>query len=193
MLVGQVMDNPWPDTIWAQDPVKGGGNVISQGCHGFDLLTYLARSEPVQVFAAGGTLTHDPRSTTIVDNLVGTIAFQSGAVAAVIQGDAGVPAHVSKWFFEVFDGATAVQLYDRLHHMTVSGRDHQPARESSAPDGADPEGLAQQLADFVACAAGSKTPALGALAADGTRATAVAAALIESVRTGAPQPIPGPG
>jgi predicted dehydrogenase len=203
MLVGQLMDNRWSDGHWAQDPVTGGGNVVSQGCHAFDLLSYLARSEPAQVFAAGGTLTHDPAATQVVDNLVGTITFQSGAVAAVIQGDAGLTEYVSKFFFEVFDGRQAIQLYDRLHRMTLSGPDHRPARElrladvaaagdfpDVAPDD-DPEGLAQELADFVRCAASGAIPETGASARDGTRATAIALALIESVRTGAPQTIQG--
>jgi predicted dehydrogenase len=201
MLVGQLMDNRWPDGHWAQDPIIGGGNVVSQGCHAFDLLVYLARSEPVQVFAAGGTLTHDPSTTQVVDNLVGTIGFESGAVAAVIQGDAGVPEHVSKFFFEVFDGRQAIQLYDRLHRMTLSRPQHQPGRVLGVADLAasgeahdvdaddDPEGLAQELADFVRCATSGTAPTIGATARDGTRATAIALALIESVRTGQPQPL----
>ncbi len=199
VLVGQLMDNRWSDGHWAQDPITGGGNVVSQGCHAFDLLSYLARSEPVQVFAAGGTLTHDPSMTQVVDNLVGTIAFESHAVAAVIQGDAGMPEHVSKFFFEVFDGRQAIQLYDRLHRMMLSGPGHQPGRYLSVADLTasddtrdvnprdDPEGLAQELADFVQCASSGAAPTIGATARDGTRATAIALALIESVRTGKPQ------
>ena len=192
LLVGQMMDNRWADTLWAQDPVSGGGNVLSQGCHTFDLLSYLARSEPVQVYAAGGTFTHDPATTSVIDNVVGAITFASGAVGAVIQGDAGVPDHVSKFFFELFDGQQAVQLHDRLHRMTLSGPAHRPARliraSDVAPD-ADPEGLAQELDEFVQCAATGTPPRTGATARDGTRATAVALALFESVRTGLPQPV----
>ena len=49
VVVGQVMDNPWPEGSWATDPVKGGGNVISQGCHNFDLVCFLANAEPVEL------------------------------------------------------------------------------------------------------------------------------------------------
>lgn len=193
LLVGQMMDNPWPDTSWAQDPLKGGGNVLSQGCHTFDLLTYLAGDVPVQVFAAGGTFTHDPAATSVIDNLVGTVTFASGAVAAVIQGDAGSPDAVSKFFFELFDGRQAVQLYNRLHQMTLSGPAHRPAKQLDAAGmapGADPEGLAQELAEFARCAATGTPPSIGATAPDGTRATAVALALFESVRSGQPQTLP---
>ena len=33
VMVGQMMDNRWGDSNWAQDPVQGGANVHSQGCH----------------------------------------------------------------------------------------------------------------------------------------------------------------
>ncbi|MGH2370207.1 MAG: Gfo/Idh/MocA family protein [Chloroflexota bacterium] len=192
MLVGQMMDNRWADELWAQDPIKGGGNVISQGCHTFDLLTYLAQDEPVQAYAAGGTFTHDPATTPVIDNLVGAISFASGAVAAVIQGDAGAPDYVSKFFFELFDGRQAVQLYDRLHRMSLSGPAHRPAQKLHAEEvapGQDPEGLTQELDEFVRCASTGAAPAVGATARDGTRATAMALALFESVRTGQPQPV----
>lgn len=192
LLVGQMMDNRWADQLWAQDPAKGGGNVLSQGCHTFDLLAYLAQSQPVQVYAAGGTFTHDPTATTVIDNLAGTITFASGAAASVIQGDAGVPEYVSKFFFELFDGGQAIQLYDRLHRMMLSGPSHRPAREVRAEEiapGQDPEGLAQELEEFVHFAATGTPPAIGATVHDGTRATAIALALFDSVRTGQPQPV----
>jgi predicted dehydrogenase len=138
-------------------------------------------------------LTHDPPGSAIIDNLVGTIRFASGAVAAVVQGDAGAPAYVSKFFFELFDGRQAVQLYDRLHRLTLSGPGHQPPSELAAATVApreDPEGLAQELAEFTHCASSGQSPAIGATAGDGTRATALAQAFFQSVRTGEPQSLP---
>jgi myo-inositol 2-dehydrogenase/D-chiro-inositol 1-dehydrogenase len=192
LSLGQMMDNRWGDTIWTQDPIRGGGNVISQGCHTFDLLCYLHQDEPVAVYAAGGTFTHDPQATTVIDNVAATVRFAGGGAAAVVQGDGGLPEHVSKFFFEVFDGERAAQLYDRLHHMTVSGPGQLPtARYAAAAEapGEDPEGLAQELAEFVRCAASGVASPIGATARDGTRATALALAIFESVRTGQPQPL----
>jgi predicted dehydrogenase len=195
LSLGQMMDNRWGDAIWAQDPVRGGGNVISQGCHTFDLLCYLHQDEPVSVYAAGGTFTHDPQTTTVIDNVAATVRFAGGGTAAVVQGDGGLPSYVSKFFFEVFDGQRAAQLYDRLQHMTVSGPGQQPAQYAAATEapGEDPEGLAQQLAEFVRCAAGGVPSPSGATVRDGMRATALALAIFESVRTGQPQPVSLPG
>src|SRR5688572_10246732 len=35
---GHFVDLRWPDDYWAVDPIKGGGNVLSQGCHAVDLV-----------------------------------------------------------------------------------------------------------------------------------------------------------
>ena len=71
VTVGQMMDSRWPDDHWANDPVKGGGNVLSQGCHTMDLIYYLNESEPVRIYAEGGNL-HHPK-LDIIDNIVATI------------------------------------------------------------------------------------------------------------------------
>ncbi len=97
MLTMQMMDNRWPGDFWANDPVKGGGNVLSQGCHSCDLLRYIARSDPVEVYAAGGNY-YQP--TGVVDNLCATFRFANGVVASWVQGDCRVPSLVSKFFLQ---------------------------------------------------------------------------------------------
>ena len=58
VIVGQMMDDRWRDDAWAQDPVRGGANVYSQGCHTTDVIRWMARSEPELLWAAGGAMTH---------------------------------------------------------------------------------------------------------------------------------------
>src|SRR5690606_26091063 len=53
MVTMQMMDNRWADDMWANDPVKGGGNVLSQGVHSCDILRYVAGGDPVTVSAVG--------------------------------------------------------------------------------------------------------------------------------------------
>ena len=184
LLVGQIMDSRWPDGHWAQDPRTGGGNVLSQGVHNLDLLYYLANSgEPTSIYAAGGTITHT--NTEVVDNVFGVIKFRGGCVASVLNVDAGPPPHTSKFFVEAFDGKRAASLFDRCHNAKLSG---EPAEIRAATDfpGEDPEGFVQELAEFVACIREKRAPTIGARAADGTRATRLALAAFESVRTGEP-------
>ena len=100
VIVGQMMDRRWSDNAWAQDPIKGGANVHSQGCHTTDIIRWMARSEPELLWAAGGTLTHpgDPS----VDQCVASIRFASGAVASWVQGDVALGQLTSKFFLQLF-------------------------------------------------------------------------------------------
>jgi len=117
MISAQMMDVRWSDDFWANDPRKGGGNVLSEGVHTFDLLTYLASANPVRVFAEGKNF-HHPRfemmGNKMIDGLVATVTFDNGTVASVTQGDLGHPALVSKLSFQMFDGMKSVHLYNRL-------------------------------------------------------------------------------
>lgn len=184
LLYGQIMDNRWSATSWAQHPRTGGGNVLSQGVHNFDLLYYLAASgEPESIYAAGGTLTHT--DTEVIDNIAGVIRFRDGCVATILNGDAGTPPFTSKFFFEVFDGKRAASLYDRCHQVRLSGEAAEIRADTAFP-GEDPEGFVQELAEFIDCVREKRPPAIGATAADGTRATRLALAAFASVRTGEP-------
>jgi predicted dehydrogenase len=88
VIVGQMMDNRWADTSWTQDPVQGGANVHSQGCHTTDILRYFADSEPRRVWAAGGAMTHPGHPC--IDQSVAAIQFERGTVASWVQGDAAL-------------------------------------------------------------------------------------------------------
>ncbi len=77
----------WPETIWAQDPVKGGGQILSQGCHIVDLMFYLADSEPASVYATGGVFHHE--KPDCIDTINASVRFKNGSVGAFLGGDGG--------------------------------------------------------------------------------------------------------
>lgn len=85
---GRQIDDRWPDDSWAQNPITGGGNVFSQGCHTMDLIAWFNPSKPVRISAEGGTLTHE--NTDVIDNIVSTITFENGSIGAAIIGDCGL-------------------------------------------------------------------------------------------------------
>jgi predicted dehydrogenase len=102
VIFGQIMEPTWAYGQWAQDPHKGGGNVMSQGCHIFDMVCWYAESEPVEIFAYGGELTH--QGTGLIDNLICNIRFANGVLGNVIIGDAGKIGKVQKFFLEILGG-----------------------------------------------------------------------------------------
>src|SRR5207253_2737286 len=109
ILVANVFDERWPDDSWANDPKMGGGNVLSQGCHTVELLSYFARSSASRIFATGGNL-HHPK-IEITDSLAASIEFESGAIANLTIADAGAMPHNGKFLIRIANGIRTVELY----------------------------------------------------------------------------------
>ncbi len=70
-----------PPEHWTQDPERGGGRIIGEGCHFIDLLSYLAESPIVTVSSQmiGGTaLVRDDKMSILIgfaDGSVGTVHY----------------------------------------------------------------------------------------------------------------------
>lgn len=77
----------WSEGVWAQDPIKGGGQILSQGCHVVDLMFYLAGSEPAELWATGGMYHHEKPEP--LDTINAAIRFENGATGCFMGGDGG--------------------------------------------------------------------------------------------------------
>jgi predicted dehydrogenase len=188
LVVGQMVCPRWAETQWAQHPEKGGGNVLSQGCHMADLITFLKGSEPVAITATGGTLNHDD---ALVDTLCASIRFADGGCASWIQADAGDTPFTSKLFVELFDGSRSLTFHDRLHQFILAEPGQAPALHRAADEGPtaemDPEGMLQEVAAFADCIQTGRPPAV--TIRDGFRSLAMVFAAFEALRTGRETPI----
>ncbi|QYM80315.1 Gfo/Idh/MocA family oxidoreductase [Horticoccus luteus] len=175
LTVAQVIDDRWPTEMWANDPVKGGGNVLSQGCHMIDTVLHLHPTAPVRVYAAGGNL-HHPQNA-IMDVASITITFADGAVATVAVGDVGVPPHASKFALQQSDGSRSLSLYNRLNAL-MTRADKQVTEHPPYPE----EGAAVIDTAFLeALVSGAPSPCTVQSA---RRTTAVVLAAIESIERG---------
>jgi myo-inositol 2-dehydrogenase/D-chiro-inositol 1-dehydrogenase len=106
-----IIDDPWPPDFWANQPNKGGGNVISQGVHGTDLLRYLIGSEPELVYGVANNY-HQP--TGVIDNLAATFRFKNGSAGNLMVGDCGTAPLVSKFMVQLTGKQGTITLVDRL-------------------------------------------------------------------------------
>lgn len=77
----------WPEGIWPQDPIRGGGQILSQGCHVVDEMFYLAGAEPAEVWATGGVYHHSKPEP--LDTINAAIRFKNGATGCFMGGDGG--------------------------------------------------------------------------------------------------------
>jgi predicted dehydrogenase len=170
---------------WPLTPDKGGGPVLSNGCHAFDLVYWLNESEPVRICAAGGALMHP--EIGLVDNAAVSVQFANGSIASIIAGDSGDARYTSKFFFEVLDGQRTATLHDRCHKATFWGweRDSLSVEELSAQAASDPEGVRTEMEAFARALQQNIDPPTGPR--DGTRATAMVLKAFESIRTGKTQ------
>jgi predicted dehydrogenase len=175
LTTAHVIDDHWLSEFWANDPVQGGGNVLSQGCHIMDTVLYLHPTPPVRIYAAGGNRHHPTRD--IVDVAAITLTFADGAVANIAVGDVGVPPHASKFALQQSDGARSLSLYNRLN--TLMTREDKKVTEHPAwPE----DGAAVIDRAFITAVAEGKSSPVSVHSA--RRTTAVVLAAIESIKTG---------
>ena len=183
LTVAQVIDDHWPSTAWANDPVKGGGNVLSQGCHMVDTVLHLHPSPPVRVYAAGGNQHHP--DLPIVDVAAITITFADGNVASIAVGDVGVPPYSSKFALQQSDGSRSVSLFNRLNSLMT--RENKEVTEYPAwPE----EGTGViDTAYIKALVEGTPSPVSMQSA---RRTSALVFAAVESIKTGQPVDLTAP-
>jgi predicted dehydrogenase len=175
LTTAHVIDDHWPSDFWANDPVQGGGNVLSQGCHIVDTVLYLHPTPPVRVYAAGGNRHHPTRA--IVDTAAITLTFADGAVASIAVGDVGVPPYTSKFALQQSDGTRSLSLYNRLNSL-MTREDKKITELPAWPE----DGAAVIDREFIAAVAAGKPSPCSVHSA--RRTTAVVLAAIESIRTG---------
>lgn len=177
IVFGQIMEPVWDYNLWAQDPKKGGGNVISQGCHLFDLVCWYAGCDPVELFAYGGELTH--KGTGLIDNLVCNIKFNNGVLGNVIIGDSGNPKIVQKFFLEIMCGNMSASI-DGFQHLYSWGIDGQQDIHLKEPDRGDKH----QMEVFAGCLLNNKEFPCGIK--EGILGTLLVLKAFESLKTGRP-------
>lgn len=175
MLTGQITEQRWPDDIWANDPIKGGGNVLSQGCHAIDLVCHLARSRPVRVYAEARNATHP--ALDIIDSMVATIRFESGALASLTIGDVGNTPLTDKLSFQVLDGTRTLHLHERMKRLA-----YYDGEQTHAFSVATEEAFERENEEFVDALRNEREPA--STHRDGYNATAIILAAFESSRSG---------
>ncbi len=179
MVTMQMMDNRWTNHPWANDPVKGGGNVLSQGCHSCDILRFAAGQNPIEVYAVGGNYYTD---TKVVDNLTAVYRFQNDVSGSWVQGDCNCPPLVSKFFMQLFADGKSVTLSDRLCTLTYS----EQGREPQVFKGVE-TGFLEENRAFAECILQDKTPPIDHI--DGLYATLMPLQAFASLKSGKPEPI----
>lgn len=186
----------WPETSWAQDPIKGGGQILSQGCHIVDMMFYLAGAEPESVYAVGGVYHHS--RPEVIDTINASVRYKNGAVGAFLGGDGGtgrlmmhhpLPCGCPFYVMVADKGRSAMAIdhgHDARFESCVPESEWKmpyDAKVYSQDIGADAaSGVPDILPTFARVILQDETPP--ATAVDGARTTRFILKCFESARTG---------
>jgi predicted dehydrogenase len=144
-----------PPEHWLLDPVEGGGRLLGEGVHFFDLLKFLAGADPVEVRSAA------PRGRAR-DEAIVAIEYADGSTASLVY-TAGGASGMGKERLEVFAGGAGFVL-DDYRSLEVHGLD-KPGLKTRLVE----KGQKEQLENFHGALTGKAS--LGVTAEDGVAAT----------------------
>lgn len=179
IITMQMMDDRWPNEIWANDLQKGGGNVICQGCHSADIIRFMTDADPLEVYAFGGNYY---QKTGVVDNVCVVYKLNNGTVGNLVQGDCCCPPEVGKFFMQLFAEGKSVTLVDRFTKLIYkeTGRDAQVFHGSES-------GFFEENRAFVKCILEDEPSPIDY--SDGLYATLMILQAIKSLSSGKPEPL----
>ena len=163
-IVYRVNAGPLPKTHWLLDPEVGGGRLLGEACHFFDLMAWVANAKPVSVSAQA--------IGDSADDVSVVVKFADGCVGTLIYTGLGDPAF-PKERIEVLAGG-GVAVLDDFRSLTLSGL-HGRSRKLRAQN----KGHRGLLAHFVDAVSGEA--ALTITAEDGLMATLCARAALRSL------------
>lgn len=179
LVTMQMMDNRWNNGAWANDPLKGGGNVLSQGVHSCDALRFVADCNPLEVYAVGGNY-YQPNK--LVDNLIAVFRFERNVSASWVQGDCNRPPFPSKFYMQLFAENKSVTLNSRLTTLTYSEAGKEPVLYTGQETGFMEENVA-----FHRCLAEDAPAPIDHI--DGLYATLMVLQAFKSMESGRPEPV----
>ncbi len=154
-LVYRVNAGALPPEHWLLDPVEGGGRLLGEGVHFFDMLRFLAGTEPVRVLSAS------PRSRARDEGAV-AIEFADGSTGSLVYTGSGASG-MGKERLEVLAGGASFVL-DDYRSLEVHGLSNEGLKTRTVE-----KGQKEQLANFYSALRGEA--GLGVTAEDGLQAT----------------------
>lgn len=175
MIIYKVNAGILPRDHWINDPIEGGGRIIGEACHFFDLLYWFVGEEPVSIYAE--KISSNSPSIIDDDNIMSTISFANGSLGTFVYtciGDISYP----KERIEIF-GDGKVIVIDDFRELVVNGFKKEKGFRSKTVD----KGHYHQFKEFHKALTGIAP--LKVTVDDGVRAMFCAVRALESSNTGA--------
>jgi predicted dehydrogenase/threonine dehydrogenase-like Zn-dependent dehydrogenase len=125
---------------WVQDPDVGGGRILGEACHFFDLFNYLVGEQAVAVQCAGVPV--NTATVECADSLAVTVQYRCGSTAVLVYTGLGSPDLPKERLEIAADGASLVlDDFSRLTPLGFRGaREIAPRRQE--------KGWREELVEF---------------------------------------------
>jgi len=174
MLLYRCNAGPLPPGHWTTDPVEGGGRIVGEAVHFFDLSCWLLGLDPVDV-RAERLDTGDEAVGTTANNMSILLRYPDGSLATIIYCSVGHTG-LAKEHIEVFGGGNALVIDDfrAIRFAGAGGKDLRQTQEH--------KGQYELLENWVRAIRGEAE--LSVTARDGLRATWIAQQAIRNAQNG---------
>ncbi len=162
-----------PRDNWVHNPEEGGGRIIGECCHFFDLFNFFIGSSPAEIY--GKCLPANNVNVVAEDNAVITIKYNNGSIAVLTYVAIGDHA-LSKERIEIFADQSSIVI-DDFKLMDLYGYEE---KNISLPD--QDKGHYNQLVEFLKKLKGQESNLLSI--EEGIKATICSLKAVESIKTG---------
>jgi predicted dehydrogenase/threonine dehydrogenase-like Zn-dependent dehydrogenase len=146
----RVNAGPLPADHWLNDPSEGGGRLLGEGCHFFDLLVHLARSTPVSVYAQALGRADD--ALQAAQDFTALVSFADGSLGTLTYTSTGSP-RLGKELVEAHRGGRSIRI-DDFASLTEWDRGSSRTTRSRVRD----KGHAAEVDLFAAVVRGDRPP-----------------------------------
>ena len=128
MILYRCNAGPLPTGHWTCDPVEGGGRIVGEGVHLFDLCCWLLGDDPVEVRADRAD-THAEHVES-ENNLTAVLRYPDGSTATVVYCSLGHPG-VSKEQVEIYGNESVICIdnFCGIRFAGVGEKDHKQSSE----------------------------------------------------------------
>ena len=148
---------------WTLDPEIGGGRIVGEGVHFFDLCCWFLDQDPVDVRA--DRVDAESRTVNAPDNITAIMRYPDGSLATVMYTCVGHPG-LPKEEIEIFGGGKGIAI-DDFRGIRFAGLTEKNVKQTG-----EHKGQKELLENWVRAILGKET--LSVSARDGLRATAIA-------------------
>jgi len=181
-FIGQVRYQLGPvDKAWFWDGKDGGGPLIENTAHAFDMLRFLF-GDVERVYAEGSNALAPDRGE--LASAACTLRFRSGAIVTLAAGYGGIWGYDQSERWVLNYHMANVEICGPFDNPTTLRVMHRDSASIEERWWADASGWPQQMAHFLACVRGEEQPR--ASGEDGKRALELGLAVKQSARTGLP-------